>query len=225
MDTAVTAPVVTVKVAPIAPAGTVTLDGTLADGPPLDSDTVAPPAGASPFNITVPVEVAPPVTLFGLNETPETAGGFTIRIVAAVRFNVPEIVTGVGELTGIVVTVNVAVVAPAATVTLAGTSTAALLLESVTVCEDDIALLIVTVPIEEVPPVAPAGLILTEAIHTPDAADAEPTLVVGSAEAYWRKRKSVTEATAFPQPISPKSPLEKVASVAVMVGTPLMENT
>src|SRR5437660_373350 len=64
---AVTALVLTVKVALAAPAGTVTLEGTVAAAVlPLESATCAPPAGAGPLSVTVPVEELPPVTLVGL---------------------------------------------------------------------------------------------------------------------------------------------------------------
>jgi len=64
---AVTALVLTVNVALLVPAATVTLVGTLAAAPlSLESSTCAPAVGAGPLSITVPVEVcAPPVTLAG----------------------------------------------------------------------------------------------------------------------------------------------------------------
>lgn len=69
---AATALVVTVNVALVAPAATVTLDGTLAAAVLLlESMTCAPPAGADPLNVTVPVEEFPPVTLVGFSETEE----------------------------------------------------------------------------------------------------------------------------------------------------------
>jgi len=65
--------------------------------------------------------------------------------------------------TGVVVTVNVAVVAPDATVTLAGTVAAALLLDSDTVAPlVGAAPLNVTVPVDEVPPVTEVGLSATD---------------------------------------------------------------
>ena len=71
----VTALVLTVKVALELPAGTVTLDGTLAALLLLESVTCAPPAGAAALSVTVPVEdCAPPVTLVGLNVSEETVG-------------------------------------------------------------------------------------------------------------------------------------------------------
>jgi hypothetical protein len=66
---ALTALVLTVKLALVAPAGTVTLAATLA-APVLllDSVTTAPPAGAAPLSVTVPVEFCvPPATLVGFN--------------------------------------------------------------------------------------------------------------------------------------------------------------
>jgi hypothetical protein len=70
------------------------------------------------------------------------------------------IVTGVDDDTADVVTVNVRLVLPAATATLAGTVAAAgLLLDSdTTVPPDGAALVSVTVPCELLPPVTLAGL-------------------------------------------------------------------
>lgn len=60
-------------------------------------------------------------------------------------------------------TENVAVVLPAATVTLAGTAAVELLLESVTETPPvGAAVLRVTVPVEELPPITEAGLSDTE---------------------------------------------------------------
>src|SRR6202795_501077 len=76
---AVTALVLTVNVALVAPAATVTLAGMLAAAVcVLESATCAPPAGAAPVNVTVPVEdCVPPITLVGLSVSDEsvTAGG------------------------------------------------------------------------------------------------------------------------------------------------------
>jgi len=61
--------VVTVKVAVVLPAATVTLAGTTADELLVDKLTEAPPVGAAALRVTVPVEELPPVTLLGLSET------------------------------------------------------------------------------------------------------------------------------------------------------------
>jgi len=77
---AVTELVDTVKFPHVAPAGTVTLAGTVATAELLlESGTVAPPAGAEPLRVTVPVEELPPTTLMGfrLNEE-RVAGGVTM---------------------------------------------------------------------------------------------------------------------------------------------------
>ena len=75
MVDAVTALVLTVNVALVAPATTVTLEGTRAAVLLLESATVAPPAGAAPLNVTVPVEEFPPATLVGFSESEERVGG------------------------------------------------------------------------------------------------------------------------------------------------------
>jgi hypothetical protein len=67
---AATVKVVTGKVALVAPAGTVTLAGTVATAVLLlASVTTAPPAGAGPVSVAVPVDGFPPWTLVGLNPT------------------------------------------------------------------------------------------------------------------------------------------------------------
>jgi hypothetical protein len=68
--------VLTVNVALVAPAATVTLNGTIAAAVLLvESATVAPPAGAGPLNVTVPVEGVPPMTLVGFSVSDERVGG------------------------------------------------------------------------------------------------------------------------------------------------------
>ena len=65
--------VVMVKLALVASAATVTLGGTLATAPLLlVSITTAPPLGAAPLRVTVPCDVAPPVTLVGFNVSEES---------------------------------------------------------------------------------------------------------------------------------------------------------
>ena len=84
MVDAVTGLVLTVKVAVVAPAGTATLEGTLAAPLLLETATCAPPAGAGPLNVTAPVEdCAPPITLVGFSVSEETtgsAGGVTVSV-------------------------------------------------------------------------------------------------------------------------------------------------
>jgi len=73
--------VFTVNVAVVEPAGTVTLPllGTEATLELLlDRETTAPPLGAGPFRVTVPVEELPPVTDVGLSASEERTGGITV---------------------------------------------------------------------------------------------------------------------------------------------------
>lgn len=71
---AVTGVVVTVKLALLAPAGTVTLDGTAVAAELSESVTTAPPLGATALRDTRPVEDAPPATLVGLRLSAESVG-------------------------------------------------------------------------------------------------------------------------------------------------------
>ena len=79
MVDAVTACVLTVKLALLAPAGMVTLAGALAALLLLESATCAPPDGAAALSVTVPVDdCAPPLTLVGFSISEETGGGLTV---------------------------------------------------------------------------------------------------------------------------------------------------
>src|SRR5207245_7706789 len=88
---AATALVVIVNVTLVAPTGTVTLAGTVAAELLLDSATCAPPAGAGPSSVTVPVEllvaVLPLVTVVGVTSSEERRAGLwvTERVARLVR--------------------------------------------------------------------------------------------------------------------------------------------
>jgi len=155
--------VVTVNCALVAPAATVMLLGTAAmSGSVLDSVTVTPPAGATPLKVIVAVEEVPPRTLVGLRLIETSVGGGGVTVSAADRVTPPdvaEIVTVCADVTAFVGNENPTVVAPAGTVTLAGTAaTAALLLDSATTAPPaGAAALSVTVPVDALPPVTLVG--------------------------------------------------------------------
>jgi hypothetical protein len=124
----VTLLVIAVNAALVAPAGTVTLAGTVTTGVLLlESETTAPPVGAGPFRATRPEVGAPPTTLLGVNVREVSVGpaagcGVTVREALCVTPEfAAEMVTLVELLADEVVTWNAAPVAPAGTVTLDGT--------------------------------------------------------------------------------------------------------
>jgi hypothetical protein len=161
-----TGSVLTVKVAVVEYAGMVTLEGTMAANPLLlDKNTTAPPAGAGPSSVTVPVEEPPPVMLEGFNVSDMSTGGRTISEADWVTpLFVAKMVTEAVAATGAVVVVNVTPVAPAGTVTEDGTAAT-----EESLLDKDMATpllgagpLRITVPVEELPPVNLAGAIETD---------------------------------------------------------------
>ena len=130
-----TAAVVSVKVAVVLPAVTLTEAGTgAAEVLLLDSVITVPPVGAVPDRVTVPCDAVPPLTEVGIRLRELKVGGATVNVAV---FDAPPkvavMVTEVEEETAAVVIVKVAVVPPSAMVTDAGTVAAdVLLLDSVT---------------------------------------------------------------------------------------------
>src|SRR5436305_12745843 len=162
---AVTALVVTAKLALVAPAATVTEAGTVAAlRLLLASVTIAPPTGAALPSVTVPVLGTPPGTAVGLTLRP-TSAGFSVSVtILDAPTHVAVMLTCVTTCTILVLTANVALVAPGATVTEVGTVAAApLLLASVTTAPPaGAALLSVTVPVLGPPPISTTGFSVTE---------------------------------------------------------------
>jgi hypothetical protein len=128
----------TLNVALVDPVGTVTLGGTVI-GSPADNDTTAPPFGAGPVSVAVPVRELPPTTLDALREREPRATDDAPTDKAADCRLLPladAVITAVPVATA--ETVNVAVGEPAGTVIDAGTvATLGLLLDNDTVVSDD----------------------------------------------------------------------------------------
>ena len=121
------------NIADVIPAETVTFAGGEATAElPVVSVTEIPPLGAAPFNVTVPMLVAPPITLLGDRPRVSIAGGFTVSKAFFATPSVAVMVVGVAAETGAVGITNVAVVAPPRTVTGDGGVAAPVLLPSVT---------------------------------------------------------------------------------------------
>jgi len=115
---------VTVNVALVAPAATVTLLGTFTYVVlELDRPTVWPPVGAAPVRVTVPVLELPPATDVG-DKLSALKPGVTVSVACWVSPPTAAVIVQLNcDVYGWVVTVKVAVVAPDATVTLLGTVT------------------------------------------------------------------------------------------------------
>ena len=159
-----TVEVVAVNVPVVAPAATVTEAGTVTAALPEERATTRPPAGAALVIVTVPVELTPPATVAGLKDSALITGAVTVRVaVAVVPLKVAEMVDV--PLSGRVVTVNVPVELPAATVTLVGT-VATEVFDDVSVTTSPpvpAGLERVTVPVEGVTPATVVGLSEREA--------------------------------------------------------------
>jgi hypothetical protein len=86
-----------VTAAEVAPPGMVTVAGRLAMEVLLLASVIrAPAAGASPFRVTVAVEVAPPKSDAGVSFTESSATGFTVSVAPLVTVpRVAEIFTAV----------------------------------------------------------------------------------------------------------------------------------
>jgi len=81
----VTADVVTMKVALVAPAATVTDAGTWATAVRLLVNvTTIPPVGAGPFSVTVPVDEVPPLTVLGIRRSVDNVGALTVSVALCV---------------------------------------------------------------------------------------------------------------------------------------------
>jgi ribosomal protein S8E len=149
------------KVAEVAPAATVTEAGTVSRALFLERETTAPPVGAALLRVTVQVEEALEVSEAGLQER-LVGTVFVTRLTEKVTEE-PEsdaVMTAVLSAAMVeAVAEKVAEVAPAATVTEAGTVSAALLSERETTAPPvGAALLRVTVQVAEAPEVSEAGL-------------------------------------------------------------------
>jgi hypothetical protein len=148
----------------VAPAATVTEVGTVTPEIPEANAMLRPPVGAALLIVTVAVAVDGPVTALGLTASDVIVGAVTVSVPEAAVEPPAEALTDTLwlEPTATVVAVNEAVVAPAATVTEAGTVTAALPEVSVTLWPPvGAAVLRVTVPVDEVPPSTEVGLNVT----------------------------------------------------------------
>src|SRR5215472_10511379 len=157
------------KVPLVVPAGTVTEAGTAATAVlALVRETIAPPAGAAVRSVTVPVLGAPPTRTDGFNVIVDRAGFTTREAVTDAVLYVTVMVTMVPVLTVAVDIAKVAVVAPAATLTEAGTVaiTVLLLVSITTVPPAGAAVDSVTVPVLSAPPTRLAGLTVTEPSDT-----------------------------------------------------------
>jgi len=156
---------VMVNVAVVAPGVTVTLGGTVATAVLLlESDTEAPPAGAPPFSVTVPVAVPPLLTTVGDIEradrvTPDPGDTFSTAVCVTCPA-VAEIAAKSGEATGWLVTVKEPEVLPAGIVSAGGTvaTEVLLLVQPTTVPPAGAAPVSVTVATELVPATTSVGL-------------------------------------------------------------------
>ncbi len=151
------------KVALVEPASTMTVAGKVT-GSLADSVTIAPPAGAAPDSVAVPMTASPPTTL-PFARLIDTSAALAVTVRAGDCMLLPPIDAVIAAVPAdTAVMVKVALDDPAGTVSVAGTvATAALLLASATLApEDGAAALSVTVPWPLAPAVTLAALNVTD---------------------------------------------------------------
>jgi len=234
---AVTAVVVMGNVWLVAPAGTVTVIGTVAAVLLLERVTTVPPAGAAPVRVTVPVDdTTPPTTLVGETLTDARVepvdGGMTVRVVDWVSVPaavLPLTFAAALAVTAVVVTEKVWVVAPAGTVTVAGTTAAALLLVRLTTSPPEGAgPLKVTVPVAVFPPTTGPVKLIDARVAT-----GAPAMRVSVAVSLTPAAEAVTVTgvvTATPVDVIVKGALMAPAGTVMVAGTmtaglPLLRDT
>lgn len=151
--------VLMVNVAEVRPAVIVAFEGTVTPLVVFVSAITMPPVGAAPLIFTVPVADLPLANFAGAMVTLINNGGFTVKVLdAETDPDVPVMVAVVTAATAIVLTLNVALVFPEATKTVAGTADDLLLLASFTESPALFAGPVrVTVPTDAVPPVTELG--------------------------------------------------------------------
>src|SRR5436190_1771707 len=154
------------KVTVVALSFTVTAVGTVASTLSLhDPLPISPPAGAAAPSVTLPVLPTGPVTAAGLTLTP-ISGGFSVSVtILDAPRDVAVMLACVTAVTVLVLTANVALFAPAATVTDGSTVAALVLLlfSATTAPPAGAAALSVTVPVLFAPPVRLPGFSVIEA--------------------------------------------------------------
>ena len=111
-----TSDVVTVKLALVAPAGTITLPGTWATpGLLLESATATPPAGAGPLSVTVPLEACTaPMTLDGLSNSAVSVGAGGAAVGPGSRSQIEGLTSLTGSTASLVGVMTYAMALPAA---------------------------------------------------------------------------------------------------------------
>ena len=173
----------TLNGAVVAPPGTTTVAGTVADELDDVRPTVRPPAGAGLLIVRVAADGFPPTTAVGFKASDTRVGVVIVKALLAVwPFAEAPILAVTSAATALVGILNVTVVAPAATVTVAGT--VALALSEVKATDRPpvgAGPLMVTVATEGVPPATDVGFSetpLRTAELTVRAAEAVPALIV-----------------------------------------------
>jgi hypothetical protein len=159
---------VTVNDAEVSPAATVTLAGVVAPLPVAPRDTVAPPAGAGPFNVTVPTALAaPPITEPGVIVNESGTGGTMVNPAAADPLKSAVMSPEVATATAVVAIAKDLLVCPVVSVTVMGAVAAELALPRLTTmaAPTGSARLIETLPLTPVPPVTEEEL--RERVVTP----------------------------------------------------------